>query len=74
MPHHIPDENQDQREHVENNVADNINNDPVDMGQPKVRETPFLKRKDENKSWVKETENVNNLDEMILEAENVIDN
>ena len=50
MPHVIPDVNQEQREDVVNNVVDNINNDPVDMVQPKVQETPFLKRKDENKS------------------------
>ena len=74
MPHAIPDGNQEQREHLENNVVDNINNDPVDMVQPKVQETSVIKRKDESTTPVKKTKTVDNLDEMILEADNVIEN
>ena len=74
MPHVIPDVNQEQREDVVNNVVDTINNDPVDMVQPKVQETSVIKRKDESKAPVKKTETVDNLNEMILEADNVIGN
>ena len=74
MPHVIPDVNQEQREDVVNNVVDNINNDPVDMVQPKVQETSPLNRMDESKTPFKKTETVENLDEMILEADNLIEN
>ena len=57
-PHAFPDVNQEQREHVENNIVDNTNNDPVDMVQPKVQETSPLNRMDESKTPVKKTETV----------------
>ena len=50
IQHAIPDVDQEQREHVENNVVDNINNDPLDMVQPKVQETSVIKKNNESKN------------------------